>query len=142
MKMKYLLLLVTVVLLLLACSNKSSNKSNGQMGYTIDQFESVDQQENGLAPILKRLVYRDQGVFRAFRVMNTTTRLFGWYDVGYDEVGNLFYMDGLSYANTTKAIEEDDWFFLKYSPEEEKYYIMYIDLNESTDNHPEWNRFM
>lgn len=39
-------------------------------------------------------------------------------------------LDGLSYANTSKPIEEDDWFYMEYHESEDRFYFYYVDLDE------------
>ncbi len=38
-------------------------------------------------------------------------------------------LDGLSYANISKPIEEDDWFYMEYHESEDRFYFYYVDLD-------------
>lgn len=149
MKTTTLALLCAITIALVGCSKKG----DGKQGYTISQLYHTSNQE-----ILEKIRKPDLQSFCAetkteytFNMSSFTTSNVRIHKVVSDGIhlhsnvyiedneGDYWHrsrsfrvdpeLDGLSYANVSKRIEEDDRFYTNYDSEKDRFFFYYIDLN-------------
>ncbi|MBQ9232211.1 MAG: hypothetical protein IJ190_13685 [Prevotella sp.] len=149
MKTTILALLCAITIVLVGCDKKG----DGKQGYTISQLYHTSNQEI-LEKIRKPALQSfcaETRTERTFMSMSSYTtshvRVHKAVSDGKhlhsnmyveDKEGDYWHrsrsfrvdpeLDGLSYANVSKSIEEDDWFYTNYDSEKDRFFFYYIDL--------------
>lgn len=144
------ILFTLLMICTLAFSSCSGGKGNGKNGYAISELYDSNnddilngQRKDGLLFLCKgeELYYGTESVTdnskRIMKVLSDGKNLLP----KIDEESEAYYenkkgidlqlsLDGLSYANVSKAIEEDDWFYMEYHESENRFYFYYVDLDK------------
>lgn len=149
MKTTTLALLCAITIVLLGCSRKG----DGKQGYTINQLYHTSNQEileKIRKPALQSFCTETKTEY-TFSMSSFTTSYIRVHKAVSDgkhlhsnvyikdEKGDYWHrgrsfgvdpeLDGLSYVNVSKRIEEDDWFYANYDSEKDRFFFYYIDLN-------------
>lgn len=146
MKTTTLALLCVISIVLVGCGKKG----DGKQGYTISQLYHTSNQEileKIRKPALQRFCAETKTEYTFFSMSSYTTshvrvhkavsdgkHLHSNLHIKDDEWSSQSFrvdpeLDGLSYANVSKSIEEDDWFYINYDSEKDRFFFYYIDLN-------------
>jgi len=144
MRTTFIILILICTLILVSCSGKG----NGKDGYAISDLYQTENEDilNGprmaglLSFCMGEQVY--YGTEHKMRVVSdgkylhpssySERRLMKYYR---DDIDLSLSLDGLSYANVSKSIEEGDWLYMTYDEESNRFFFHYVDLaNLPKDN--------
>ena len=119
----------------LAITSCSGGKGNGKNGYDISELYNSNNDDvlNGLHKA--GLLFLCKGGY--MKVSSDGKHLLPKIDeeskANYENKKGInlhLSLDGLSYANVSKPIEEDDWFYMEYHEAEDRFYFYYVDLDK------------
>lgn len=125
-------------------------KGNGKNGYTISELynsNNEDVQNDSRKAGVLFLCKGEELYYGTESVTDNSKRIMKVSSDGkhllpkIDEESEAYYenkngtdlylsLDGLSYANVSKPIEEDDWFYMEYHESENRFYFYYVDLDK------------
>lgn len=132
-----------VIICTVALTGCSGGKGNGKNGYDISELYNSKSEYILNGPRKAGLLLLCKGVElyygkeRRMKVCFNGKHLVphkieGLSSMRYNktEMDVTLVLDGLSYANISKPIEEDDWFYMEYHESEDRFYFYYVDLDK------------